>query len=143
MLVTNGGYHGIQQALAQGVPLVVAGTGGDHLHNGTLVEMVGAGINLRIDRPTPEQVAEAVRTVLRDPAYRSSARRLQAEYARYDGSTMAAQLIEQLARTGRPVTSSPRPPDTTADSAIGHSPSQTLQDSALLPSNLNTSSTYQ
>lgn len=143
VLVTNGGYHGIQQALAQGVPLVVAGTGGDHLHNGTLVEMVGAGINLRIDRPTPEQVAEAVRTVLRDPAYRSSARRLQAEYARYDGSTMAAQLIEQLARTGRPVTSSPRPPDTTADSAIGHSPSQTLQDSALLPSNLNTSSTYQ
>jgi UDP:flavonoid glycosyltransferase YjiC (YdhE family) len=105
VLVTNGGYTGIQMALAHGVPLVVAGTGGDKLHNGTLVERLGAGINLRIDTPTPEQVAKAVRTVLQDPAYRYSARRLQAEYARYDGPTTAAQLIEQLAGSGRPVRS--------------------------------------
>lgn len=142
VLVTNGGYTGIQMALSHGVPLVVAGTGGDELHNGTLVEMLGAGINLRIDRPTSEQVAEAVRTVLRNPTYRSRARRLQAEYARHDGPTTAAQLIEQLARTGRPVTSSPRPPDTTTDAGIGHSPSQTHQDSALLRSSLNRSSTH-
>ena len=106
VMVTNGGYTGVQMALAHGVPLVVAGTRGDELHNGTLMERLGAGINLRTDTPTSEQVANAVRTVLRDPAYRSSARRLQAEYARYDGPTTAAQLIEQLARTGRPVTSS-------------------------------------
>ena len=105
VFVTNGGYTGIQMALAHGVPLVVAGTRGDELHNGTLVHRLGAGLNLWTDTPTPEQLAMAVRTVLGDPAYRSSARRLQAEYARYDGPTTAAQLIEQLARTGRPVTS--------------------------------------
>lgn len=112
VLVTNGGYTGIQTALACGIPLVVAGTEGDKFHNATLVERVGAGINLRIDSPTPQQIAEAVRTVLRNPTYRDNARRLQAEYAQYDGPTTAVQLIEQLARTGRPVTSYRRPPNT-------------------------------
>jgi UDP:flavonoid glycosyltransferase YjiC (YdhE family) len=104
VLVTNGGYTGVQMALAHGIPVVVAGTRGDELHNGALVSWLGAGCNLWTDRPTPELLTAAVRRALRDPTFRGNARRLQMEYAQYDGPTTAARLVEQLVRTGRPVT---------------------------------------
>lgn len=102
-MVTNGGYGGTQQALAHGLPLVVAGTTEDKLDVSARVEWSGAGINLKTDTPTPEQVRAAVRALLADPRYRERARALQAEYARYDAVARGVALIERLAATGRPV----------------------------------------
>jgi hypothetical protein len=41
--------------------------------------------------------------LLTDPQYRRKAQKIQAELARHDGPVEAAGLLEQPARTGRPV----------------------------------------
>jgi UDP:flavonoid glycosyltransferase YjiC (YdhE family) len=101
--VTNGGFGGVQYALAHGVPIVVAGTTEDKPEIANRVAYAGAGINLRTSSPAPQQVADAVRTVLREPRYRAAAEAIQAELSRHDAPEEAATLLEQLAHTKAPV----------------------------------------
>lgn len=79
VVVTNGGFGGVQQALAHGVPLVVAGSTEDKPEVAARVAWSGTGINLRTGRPTPRRLRSAVGTVLRDPRYRGAARRVERE----------------------------------------------------------------
>jgi UDP:flavonoid glycosyltransferase YjiC (YdhE family) len=81
VMVTNGGYGGVQHALASGVPLVVAGDSEDKPEVAARVRWSGAGIDLRTGRPSPQQIARAVRRVLADPTFRQRAQALQAEVA--------------------------------------------------------------
>jgi UDP:flavonoid glycosyltransferase YjiC (YdhE family) len=81
VMVTNGGYGGVQRALAHGVPLVVAGASEDKPEVAARVSWSGAGINLRTGSPSVTRIRTAVRTVLDDPAYRQNAIRLEAETA--------------------------------------------------------------
>jgi UDP:flavonoid glycosyltransferase YjiC (YdhE family) len=96
-MVTNGGYGGVQMALAHGVPLVVAGATEDKMEVAARVQWSGAGINLKKRRPSPVDIRCAVNEVLADPAYRENARRIQADFARYDAPQRAAELLEALA----------------------------------------------
>ncbi len=84
VMVTNGGYGGVQQALANGVPLVVAGDSEDKPEVAARVQWSGTGINLRTGRPSPAMVTRAVRRVLSRGTYRARARGLQAEIVRSD-----------------------------------------------------------
>jgi len=97
VMVTNGGYGGTQFALAHGIPLVVAGETEDKMEVAARVEWSGAGINLRKQRPSPEEVRDAVKEVLVKPVYRKNARRIQSDFAKYDAPTRAAELLEALA----------------------------------------------
>lgn len=97
VMVTNGGYGGTQFALAHGIPLVVAGETEDKIEVAARVEWAGAGINLRTQCPSPSQVRDAVKEVLANPIYRDNARRIQADFAKYDALTRAAELLEALA----------------------------------------------
>ena len=97
VMVTNGGYGGTQLALAHGIPLVVAGGTEDKMEVAARVQWAGAGINLRKQRPSPDQVRDAVKKVLANSVYRENARRVQADFAKYDAPTRAAELLEALA----------------------------------------------
>jgi UDP:flavonoid glycosyltransferase YjiC (YdhE family) len=81
VMVTNGGYGGVQIALAHGVPLVVAGTSEDKPEVATRVACSGAGVNLKTATPTPEQVRTAVHALLHQSRYRARAQALSADYA--------------------------------------------------------------
>ncbi|GAA1829502.1 glycosyltransferase [Microlunatus capsulatus] len=81
VMVTNGGFGGVQQALAYGVPLVVAGSSEDKPEVAARVAWSGAGLNLRTGSPGAARVRRAVRRVLRSPAHRREAGRLQREIA--------------------------------------------------------------
>jgi MGT family glycosyltransferase len=102
-MITNGGYGGVQMALAHGVPLAVAGTTEDKPEVAARVAWSGTGINLKTAAPTPSQVRDAVRALLDDRRYRERAQALQAELARYDAVACGVDLIERLIATGRPV----------------------------------------
>jgi UDP:flavonoid glycosyltransferase YjiC (YdhE family) len=65
-MVTNGGYGGVQMALAHGVPVIVAGTSEDKPEVATRVAGSGAGINLKTAAPKPEQVRGAVKALLHE-----------------------------------------------------------------------------
>jgi UDP:flavonoid glycosyltransferase YjiC (YdhE family) len=81
VMVTNGGYGGVQQALANGVPLVVAGDSEDKPEVAARVRWSGTGIDMRTGRPTPDKLAAAVRRVLTESAFATRARALQSEIA--------------------------------------------------------------
>ena len=117
-MVTNGGYGGVQQALAHGVPLVVAGDSEDKPEVAARVHWSGAGVNLHTGRPSQAMVARGVRRVLDRPGYRRRARALQAEIAACDPlgtiSLALAELSadrdagrERFAESGR---AAPQPP---------------------------------
>jgi UDP:flavonoid glycosyltransferase YjiC (YdhE family) len=70
-VVTNGGFGGVQRALAHGIPLVVAGSTEDKPEVAARVAWAGCGTDLRSGRPRPRAVRRAVRKVLTRPAYRA------------------------------------------------------------------------
>jgi UDP:flavonoid glycosyltransferase YjiC (YdhE family) len=118
VFVTNGGYGAVQQALSSGVPIVVAGTTEDKPFVAARVAWSGAGINLNTDRPSPEQVRNAVRDVLRGGEYRKKARALQANFARYDALQHIAVTVASAVAERRPlVTYDFHGPNTTFPSA--------------------------
>lgn len=103
VMVTNGGYGGVQQALAAGVPLVVAGQTEDKVEVSARVGWTGAGVNLRTSTPSTEAVGQAVDRVLGEPSFRERARSLAAAYARADGlAGLTALLQTVVSRPGVP-----------------------------------------
>ncbi|MGV0027162.1 glycosyltransferase [Phormidesmis priestleyi] len=69
VMITNGGYNGVQMALAQGVPLVAAGRSEDKPEVCARIEWAGVGINLKTGKPTPQQIRSAVKKLLADHRY--------------------------------------------------------------------------
>lgn len=100
VLVTNGGYGGIQQALSHGVPLVLAGETEDKIEVNARVAHTAAAINLRTGRPEPAALRSAVHAALLEPQYRLSAQRLQADYAKHDAFAAIESGIRELAQVG-------------------------------------------
>ncbi|MCB7135808.1 glycosyltransferase [Cellulosimicrobium marinum] len=94
VMVTNGGFGGVLQALRHDVPLVVAGGDLDKPEIAARVAWHGAGVNLRTGTPRPAAVAAACREVLAVPSYRASAARLGAELRSLGGTRAAADLLE-------------------------------------------------
>jgi MGT family glycosyltransferase len=103
VMITNGGFGGVQLALAHGVPMVVAGATEDKPEIAARVQWSGTGIDLRVKRPTEPQIRDAVRSVLTDERYRIAAEQIQRATSRLDAPEMAADLVEELGRTGQPV----------------------------------------
>lgn len=101
VVVTNGGYGGVQAALAAGVPLVVAGATEDKPEVAARVAWSGAGIDLRTGTPDAAAVAAAVDAVISDPGYRDNARRIAVDAATHDA---LAEIAQHLADVRVPVT---------------------------------------
>jgi MGT family glycosyltransferase len=101
--VTNGGYGGVQMALAHGKPIVVCGATEDKPEVGARVAWSGCGIRIPDRVPSAPTIRAAVARVLTDDAYRSHAARIAGDMAEYDAADRGASLIEQVAQTGRPV----------------------------------------
>ncbi len=103
-MVTNGGYGGVQQALAHGVPLVVAGDSEDKPEVAARVQWSGAGVNLKTGRPSPAMVAWAVHRVLRRRSYFDAAQALKADMAASDPlHAITAALAELCAGRAAPL----------------------------------------
>nr|AHE14818.1 RebG-like n-glycosyl transferase [uncultured bacterium] len=96
VMVTNGGYGGVNMALAHGVPLVVAAATEEKYEVAAHVSWAGVGIHVKDGARLETRLRKAILRVLREPAYRQKAGALRDEYRRYDGPRKAAELIETL-----------------------------------------------
>ncbi|KAL7817422.1 glycosyltransferase family 1 protein [Trichoderma aethiopicum] len=96
LLITNGGYGSITQALSHGVPLLCAGQTEDKKDTAARVSWCGAGVDLKTDNPTPEQVEKAAKRILSDDCYSQRARRLGDELNRLGGAQTASDALEAL-----------------------------------------------
>jgi UDP:flavonoid glycosyltransferase YjiC (YdhE family) len=110
VMVTNGGFGGVQQALTAGVPLVVAGDTEDKPEVAARVAWAGAGVNLWTGAPSPARLGRAVAKVLRDPRYRLAAQRLQREIATHgDPVPTIIDSLEQRISSAGPAVPASRP----------------------------------
>lgn len=106
VVVTNGGYGGVLQALRHDVPLVVAGGDLDKPEIAARIGWHRAGVNLRTGTPTPEAIARAYDDVVTDPVYRATAARLGRELRELGVTRTAADLLEgHLSAAGQRTTS--------------------------------------
>jgi MGT family glycosyltransferase len=96
VLVTNGGFGAVQQALRNGTPMVLAGTTEDKLEGNVRTASTGAAIDLAVDRPAVADIRKAVSDVLSEPRYVENARRIAVEYAATDALTTIALTVREF-----------------------------------------------
>ncbi|MGW5355921.1 glycosyltransferase [Streptomyces sp. NPDC004031] len=95
-VVSHGGLNTVCEALAHGVPLVVAPIKGDQPLNAARVAAVGAGRRVRFPSARPEELRGALLAVLDDPSYRAAAGRVRDSFAAAGGAAAAARHLEGL-----------------------------------------------
>lgn len=94
--VTHGGSFAFE-ALAHGVPLVVAPVWTDNFITATNVVDAGAGVRVRYGRVGPEGLRDAVRAVLSRPEYKARAADVGAKLRAAGGTVAAADCVAALA----------------------------------------------
>jgi UDP:flavonoid glycosyltransferase YjiC (YdhE family) len=96
VLVTNGGYGSVNQALSFGIPLVTAGLSEDKADVNARVAWSGVGIDLQSQEPTSTSLSKAIRTVLDGPNYRSRADWMASEFAKIDTKSEILRILRVL-----------------------------------------------
>ena len=98
VLVTNGGYGTVTQALSHGVPIVAAGAGEDKPEVCARIAWSGAGLDLHTAQPEPHRIAAAVDAVLGCRPHRRQAARLAAAFAACDARRQIPAILREIAR---------------------------------------------
>ncbi len=96
VLVTNGGYGSVNQAMSFGIPLVTAGLTEDKADVNARVAWSGVGIDLASNEPTPQALREAVRAVLDKPNYRLRASLMADEFNNIDTRSEVLRIVGQV-----------------------------------------------
>jgi zeaxanthin glucosyltransferase len=101
----------VTEALAYGVPLVVAPVRPEQVALARQVTAAGAGIEISMPDATTADLAAAVRAVLYEPDFREHARLIAAEFAAAGGAAAAAAHLAALASGAwlSPASASPAP----------------------------------
>ncbi|MFC5181556.1 glycosyltransferase [Actinomadura harenae] len=96
-VVAHGGHNTVCEALAHGLPLVVAPIRDDQPVIARQVEASGAGRVVRFARVSADELRTALTGVLTDPAHREAAARVRDSFDAAGGAARAADLLEKLA----------------------------------------------
>jgi zeaxanthin glucosyltransferase len=96
-VLCQAGQSTVNEALAHGVPLVVAPIRLGELIVAEQVTRTGAGVAVSFSQSSPAQLAAAVTAVLDEPGYRAHARRMGEQFAAAGGTGAAAAHLVALA----------------------------------------------
>ncbi len=96
-VVCHGGHNTTCEALAHGLPLVIAPIKDDQPIVADQVVAAQAGLRIKFGRVQAPELREAVARVLADPALRAGAERVRGSFAAAGGAARAAELVERLA----------------------------------------------
>ena len=102
-VVSHGGWSTVMGALTRGIPQVCLPLGADQHENARRCAGLGAGIVVDPEERAPDTIRAALRDVFSEPAYRRSARAIQAEVERLPDISAAVTLLERLAEERRPI----------------------------------------
>ncbi|RPF29845.1 MGT family glycosyltransferase [Streptomyces sp. Ag109_G2-6] len=95
-VVCHGGHNTVCEALAFGLPLVVAPIRDDQPIVARQVVLAGAGVRLRFARTGAGELRDALTAVLDRPGPRRAARKIQASFSAAGGAAAAADRLEKL-----------------------------------------------
>jgi len=103
LAITHAGLNTTLEALARGVPLVAVPVANDQPGVGARIAWTGTGEVIPLKRLSAAKLKQAVGRVLQESHYKENALGLQEAIRCAGGVTQAAQIVEQVARTGDPV----------------------------------------
>ena len=101
LVVTHAGHGTLARALESGCPVLAVPHSGDMGENAARIDWAGVGVRLPWRFLGPATLRLAARRALSDASLRERARALSDWAARNDGAARAAELVEQLALSGR------------------------------------------
>jgi UDP:flavonoid glycosyltransferase YjiC (YdhE family) len=96
VLVTNGGFGAVQEALRHGVPMVAAGTSEEKHENNVRLAATGAAVNLGTEYPAAADIRKAVEDITGTHSYRDNAGRLAEQYAAVDAFAEIEKALAEL-----------------------------------------------
>lgn len=98
VVVCHGGHNTVCEALARGVPLVVAPIRDDQPLVAQQVVGAGAGVRLRFAHAGARHIGDAIDAVLGDPAFRDAAGRVRESFVGAGGARAAVDALEAVSR---------------------------------------------
>lgn len=101
--ITNGGYGGVMLGIQHKVPMVVAGV---HEGKNEICARVGyfkLGVNLKTEKPTPEQISNAVNEVVTNSDYKKNVNILAREFSQYNPFALVDEYMKKLFDTTRTI----------------------------------------
>jgi UDP:flavonoid glycosyltransferase YjiC (YdhE family) len=101
--ITNGGYGGVMLGIENNVPLVTAGVHEGKNEINARVGYFKLGINLKTEKPTPQQIRSAVEEVVKNNGYKKNVIKLALEFSGYKPNELFAGYaagILNISRTG-------------------------------------------
>jgi MGT family glycosyltransferase len=96
-VICHAGHNTVCEALAHGVPLIVAPIRDDQPVVAQQVVAAHAGIRVKYGRLTAHALRDATEQLLSDASYREAAKRIAASFAAAGGANAAAESLEKLA----------------------------------------------
>ena len=103
VMITHCGMNSALECLAHGVPAIGIPITHDQPNIAQRLVWTGTGTFVPLNDLTADRLREAVKNVLHDGRYREAARRFQEEIRQINGLDLAADIAEEVLRTGQPV----------------------------------------
>lgn len=94
--ITNGGYGGVMLGIQNKLPLVVAGVHEGKNEINARVGYFRLGVNLKTEKPTPQQVYNGVLKVFNDKSFEENVLELSKEFSEYNPEKLCAQYVSEL-----------------------------------------------
>ncbi|NEQ63559.1 MAG: glycosyl transferase family 1, partial [Moorea sp. SIO4A1] len=94
------------ESLSNGVPMVAIPITNDQPGVAARIAWTGTGEVIPLKKLSVEKLQKAIKLVLTEDSYKKNALRLQEAIKRAGGVSRAADIIEQVAHTGKPVLAS-------------------------------------
>jgi len=104
VLISNGGSTSIYSALAAGIPILAIPSNIDTQLSSQILENSGAGIVLRAEKASAENVLRALHQLIDDHAFKESALRWSKIISTYDTTRMFSMILRDWFDSQRPTT---------------------------------------
>ncbi|KAK3990766.1 4'-demethylrebeccamycin synthase [Cladorrhinum sp. PSN332] len=98
VFVSNAGYGGFMHGVMNGVPMVLGGVAADKPEVCMRAEWAGVAVNLRTDKPSEEQVRDAVNKVLDNERYKMRVMEVKKENEAMDSLGTIEKFVAEFGR---------------------------------------------
>src|SRR5262249_54404814 len=95
VLISNGGSTSIYSALAAGIPILAIPSNIDTQLSSQILENSGAGIVLRAEKASADNVLRALRQLIDDQAFKESALRWSKIISTYDPTRLFSMILRE------------------------------------------------
>lgn len=103
LAITHAGLNSTLESLSEKVPMVAIPITFEQPGIAARIQWTGAGVSIPSSSANVARLHAAVKKVLHEPSYHAAASRIGDAIAQSGGAAEAARIIEEVVRTGKPV----------------------------------------